>query len=38
MCILWLYKDTKNGFSPVLLIVILFVLCVILEMAGILVI
>lgn len=38
MCILWLYKDTKKGFSPVLLIVILFVLCVILEMAGILVI
>ena len=38
MCILWLYKDTKKGFSPVLLIVILFVLCVILEWAGILVI
>ena len=31
-------KILKNGFSPVLLIVILFVLCVILEMAGILVI
>lgn len=38
MCILWLYKDTKKGFSPVLLIVILFILCIILEMAEILVI
>ena len=31
-------KILKKGFSPVLLIVILFILCVILEMAGILVI
>lgn len=38
MCILWLYKNTKKGFSPVLLIVILFILCIILGMAGILVI
>lgn len=38
MFIFWMYKDTKKGFSPVLLIVILFILCVILEMAGILVI
>ena len=38
MFIFLLYKDTKKCFSPVLLIVILFILCVILEMAGILVI
>ena len=31
-------KILKKGFSPVLLIVILFILCIILEMAGILVI
>ena len=31
-------KVLKKGFSPVLLIVILFILCIILEMAGILVI
>lgn len=36
MFIFLVVQGTKKGFSPVLLIVILFVLCVILEMAGIL--